>query len=74
MHEHLKLYETAARLYCEKIGVDPDATVRMPHPLVKGALVDSPPMWHDAAEQLFDLSMMLASMKEAANASKVIVQ
>jgi hypothetical protein len=70
--EHLKPFEAAARSYCAKVGVDPDATMKMPHPLVRNAVIDSPPMWHDAAERLIDLSMMLSSMKEASAAPRVL--
>lgn len=70
--EHLIPFEAAARSYCAKVGVDPDATVKMPHPLVRGAVIDSPPMWHDAAERLIDLSVMLSSMKEASTAPRIV--
>jgi len=72
--EHLQPFEAAARSYCAKVGVDPDATERMPHPLMKNIFIASPPLWHDAAERLIDLSMMLSSMREVANAPKVWVQ
>ena len=72
--EHLKPYEAAARNYCAKVGVDPDATMKVPHPLVRNALIDSPPTWHDAAGRLIDLSMMLSAMREAAAAPKVVMQ
>lgn len=68
--EHLAPFGAAARSYCAKVGVDPDATVKMPHPLVRGAVIDSPPMWHDAAERLIDLSMMLSSLREANDKAK----
>ena len=38
--EHLKPFEAAARSYCAKVGVDPDATVKMPHPLARNAVID----------------------------------
>lgn len=63
---HLAPFEAAARSYCAKAGVDPDATVKVQHPLVRGAVIDSPPMRHDAAERLIDLSMMLSSLRDAA--------
>ncbi len=67
--EHLKPYEAAARIYCVKVGADPDEGVQVPHPL--GIAVPfRVPRWTLEAERLIDLSMMLLAMKEAANVSK----
>ena len=65
MNEHLKPYEQAARILCAMDGVDPDAPVAMPHPLINGMTVEHP-AWHDAAEALVGLSKMLAALRMAA--------
>lgn len=70
--EELKPFEMAARIYCKKTGVDPDALTQMRHPDLE-ALVEVP-MWAVAAEQLIDLSTMLTSLHEANNSKPVIVQ
>ncbi len=67
-------FEPAARIYCTKIGVDPDEGVQVPHPLGI-AVAFHVPRWTMEAERLIDLSVMLTSLKEAGNAQpKVIVQ
>jgi len=65
MNEHLKPYEQAARILCAMDGVDPDAPVSAPHPLINGMTVEHP-AWHDAAEALVGLSKMLAALRMAA--------
>lgn len=71
---HLAPLETAARIFCAKIGVDPDEQVRMPHPLIRGATIGTP-FWHGPAEEMLHLSAMLASFKEAADMTpKVVMQ
>ncbi len=61
----MQQYEPAARIYCEKMGVKPDAKVKVPHPGGLQALVEIP-QWHLFAEELIDFSMKLTSLKEAA--------
>lgn len=65
--QELAPYERAARIYCERTGLDADATVQVPHPLIDGMMVDSWPQWTEVAERLRDLSLLLGSMKQAAN-------
>lgn len=62
-------YETAARLYCEKAGYDPDLPIPAPHPLgldVKFTV----PNWTLVADDLCDLSRKLVSLKEAAGGTQ----
>jgi hypothetical protein len=64
--EQLKHYEVAARLYCERIGENPDERTHAPHPTIKGVVDNSGRVWHLAAHKLHDLSMMLTSLRDAA--------
>lgn len=59
-------YEIAARLYCERIGENPEQRVPRPHPSIRGVIDTTQRTWHLAAEKLHDLSMMLTSLKDAA--------
>lgn len=63
----LRLYERAARIYCDRTGLDADATAQVPHPLLAGQTVESWPQWTEVAERLMDLSHLLGSMKMAAS-------
>lgn len=63
--EILKAYEPAARIYCGKLGCDPDMMVPDPDQLFIG-VEKMKPVWHSVAHELHDLSMRLVSMKEAA--------
>lgn len=56
---HLVPYEKAARIYCDRAGLDADATVKVPHPLIANMLVDSLPQWTEVADRL--LSCMRAA-------------
>lgn len=67
-HDRLKPFERAARIYCKKNGVDPDATRKERHPVIVGMTRDVP-HWHEAAERLLDVSLMLSSLREAAEAA-----
>lgn len=67
--EELKHYEVAARLYCEHTGMPPDTKMPRPHPEIAGIIL-TVPAWHVAAEELFDLSIKLAVLKQAALAKK----
>jgi hypothetical protein len=71
---HLVPYERAARIYCDRAGLDADATVKVPHPLIANMLVDSLPQWTEVADRLFDLSMLLSCMKAARDDLPVTVQ
>lgn len=68
--EQLKHYEVAARLYCERIGENPDQRVPRPHPEIQGVVDTSTRVWHLAADKLHDLSMMLTSLRDAAVAKE----
>lgn len=68
--EQLAHYEVAARLYCERIGENPDARVPAPHATIKGVIDTSGRVWHLAAEKLHDISMILTSMRDAAIAKE----
>lgn len=65
-----KHYEVAARLYCKRIGENPEERVGMPHP--NPAIREPIPgrMWWLAAEKVHDMSMLLTSMKDAAIAKE----
>lgn len=71
--EHLAPLEAAARIFCAKIGANPDEQVQVPHPFIQGAAI-SAPLWYGPAEELLHLATMIASLKEANSAPKVIVQ
>jgi hypothetical protein len=63
--EILSKLETAARLYCERMGYDPDLPVPKPHPL--GLQVPyTQPNWMDVAMELYDFQVKLVCLKEAA--------
>lgn len=64
--EQLAHYEIAARLYCQRIGEDPEVRVPQPHPTIKGVMTSEGRVWHLAAGKLHDLSMMLTSLRDAA--------
>lgn len=60
----LAAYERAARLYCAKLGLDPDEELDAPHPL-GFAVRYTRLQWEFAAEKLIDLSQMLTALREA---------
>lgn len=62
---HIAAFEAAARIYCQRTGQDADVQVRVPHPLILNTTM-STPFWHTIAERMFDLQMLLSSMKAAA--------
>lgn len=67
---HLAPYEQAARIYCARIGVDPEGVQEVPHP--SGLAVPCfRKAWCFAADKLIDLSHMLGALREAADQSKV---
>lgn len=67
--EQRKLYETAARLYCQRIGENPDERIPMPDPKIPGVQLPGR-MWWLGAEKIHDMSMLLTSMKDAALAKE----
>lgn len=71
--DHLKPFESAARLYCKKIGADPDQKMPREHPLLAGQVVWFD-QWRIVAEDLIDLSMKLSAMREAAELDKLLVR
>lgn len=62
--EHLQPFEDAARIHCQRTGVDPDLLITVPHPTLAG-VKESIPAWLLSAERLLDLSMLLSSLKAA---------
>jgi hypothetical protein len=64
--EQRKVYEVAARLYCQRIGEDPEARVPMPNPNPRIGEPVPGRMWWLAAEKIHDQSMMLTAMRDAA--------
>jgi hypothetical protein len=70
--EHLVPFEAAARIYCERQGLNPDDGVPVPHPLIANLTMQIP-MWYDVAERLLDLSALLSCMKAAKDAQPQIV-
>lgn len=63
--DHLAPLEPAARIFCAMNGQDPDEQMPVPHPMGL-AVPFSRPAWHFAADQMLNLSQMLAAMKQAA--------
>ncbi len=63
--EHLRPFERAARIYCQKVGIDPDGATVQPHPVLAGMTV-STPQWHEVAAGMLELNLMLLSIREAA--------
>lgn len=60
----LSPYERAARIYCELLKINPDATVDEPHPIMAG-VVKKRPTWEIMAERMVDLSLMLTALQLA---------
>lgn len=60
----LQVFEPAARIYCAKVGTDPNKMHSMPNELVLGThtLV---PQWHFVALELHDLSCKITALREA---------
>ena len=61
---NLKPYERAARIFCAKSGLNPDAVVELQHPTFHGATVATS-QWELVAERMYDLSLLMVSMREA---------
>jgi hypothetical protein len=57
-------YEVAARIYCAKIGANPDQMLAVPHPHLANINVNVP-FWYTIAERMFDLHMLLSSISQA---------
>lgn len=62
---HVAKMEPAARIYCAVQDMDADATMKIPHPVMAGMTIDSPPFWHEVACRMLDLNIMLAALKQA---------
>lgn len=62
--EHLLPFEPAARIHCQRTGVDPDLLIAVPHPTLEG-VKNTVPAWQFSAERLLDLSLLLSSLKAA---------
>lgn len=60
---HLKPLEQAARLFCQTQDQDPDEALQVPHPMGLEGVKFTRPAWHFPAENMLNLSMMLACMK-----------
>lgn len=69
-------FEKAARVYCEKSGIDPDERVLMSGPRPKIAGIPAPIVkverWKLIAEELFDFSLRIVALREAKEAPKVL--
>lgn len=63
--QHLTPLEPAARIFCAMNQQDPDEEMQVPHPFLQGIPLKRP-AWHFAAENMLNLSQMLAAMKQAA--------
>lgn len=62
---NLTPYERAARIFCLKSGLNPDATVHLEHPTFHGTMIQTT-QWELTAERMYDLSLLMVSMREAA--------
>lgn len=63
---YLKPYERAARIYCERASIVADLEVACKHPtLGKGRVFRK--QWHLIAEDMIDLTLKLAAMRQCAN-------
>ena len=62
---HLAPLESAARIFCGMRGYDPDEMLDIPHPLGLAGVPFQRPQWHLAAENLLNLSQMLAALSQA---------
>jgi hypothetical protein len=56
-------YERHARIYCAKMGENPDQPLPLPHPQLAGVVVQVP-VWYTVAERMFDLTTLLRSISE----------
>lgn len=63
---HLAPLEPAARIFCGMNDQDPDEEMQVPHPMGLAGVKFTRPAWHFAAENMLNLSQMLAAMKQAA--------
>ena len=60
---HLAPLEAAARLFCTSQDQDPDEQMEVPHPMGLAGVKFSRPAWHFPAENMLNLSLMLACMR-----------
>jgi hypothetical protein len=61
---NLAPYERAARIFCAKSALNPDATVHLEHPTFHGTMIQTT-QWELVAERMYDLSLLMVSMREA---------
>lgn len=57
-------FERAARIYCEKMDINPDDVVRVPHPIVVSSFVEYP-RWVDIAERIVEFSIIMSALAQA---------
>lgn len=62
----LAQYERAARIYCNRLGLDPDDHIEVPNPAGLVGVATTTLRWKQAAEQMILFSVMMVSMREAA--------
>jgi hypothetical protein len=62
-YTHLTPLEQAARLFCQTQDQDPDVELQVPHPMGLEGVKFTRPAWHFPAENMLNLSLMLACMK-----------
>ena len=60
---HLTPLEQAARLFCTAQDQDPDEALEVPHPMGLQGVKFTRPAWHFPAENMLNLSLMLACMR-----------
>lgn len=60
---HLAPLEPAARLFCQAQDQDPDEALEVPHPMGLQGVKFTRPAWHFPAENMLNLSLMLACMR-----------
>lgn len=70
--DYLAPFETAARIYCNRVGVDPDEVYTVPS-AVPG-MFRNVPRWRGAAEELLDLSIKLSCLRVAMDKGKTAVK
>lgn len=60
---HLAPLEAAARMFCQTQDQDPDEALEVPHPMGLQGVKFTRPAWHFPAENMLNLSLMLACMR-----------
>ena len=67
--QHLAPLEPASRIFCDMQGQDPDEQLEVPHPMGLQGVKFTRPAWHFAAENLLNLTQMLAALQRASKAA-----